>query len=142
LSYVWGDVPNFRLTKANMRELLIVGSIEAVWDMLPRTIRNAIDLTNSLGLHYLWVDALCLLQNDHEDLQLGVSVMDYIYEWSLLTIIAASGHNADAGLPGVHEGSRKVSELALDVKIGISLGVYTGFEQLLKYSVYNSRAWT
>ena len=142
LSYVWGAVPNFRLTKANKRELSVSGGIEAVWEMLPRTIKDTVEFMRMLGLRYLWVDALCLLQNDQEDLELGVAVMDQIYERSWLTIIAACGHDANAGLPGVLEGSRKPSNLTMEVKEGVSLGVYTGLDLLYKNSVHNSRAWT
>jgi len=142
LSYVWGNVPNFRLTKANRRELLISGAIKTVWKMLPRTIKDAVELTRKLGLRYLWVDALCLLQNDREDLELGVAVMDQVYEQSWLTIIAACGHDANAGLPGVRDGSRRESNLTVEVKRGIWLGVHTGLDLLFKHSVHNSRAWT
>ncbi|KAH7128140.1 heterokaryon incompatibility protein-domain-containing protein [Dendryphion nanum] len=142
LSYVWGAVPNFRLTKANKRELSVPGGIETVWKMIPRTIRDAIEFTRMLGRCYLCVDALCLLQNNREDLELGVAVMDQVYERSWLTIIAACGHDANAGLPGVREGSRKFSNLTLDVKRDISLGVYTGLDLLYRHSVHNSRAWT
>jgi hypothetical protein len=142
LSYVWGNVPNFRLTKANRRELLVSGGFETVWTMLPRTITDAAELTRRLGLRHLWVDALCLLQNDREDLDLGVAVMDQVYERSWLTIVAACGHDADSGLPGIYEGSRRVPNLTLEVKRGVLLGVYTGLDLLLKYSVHNSRAWT
>jgi hypothetical protein len=142
LSYVWGTVPNFRLTKENKDVLMAPDGIEQIWGMLPRTIRDAILLTRKLRLRYLWVDALCLIQNDPKDFELGVAVMDQVFERSWLTIIAACGHDANAGLPGVREGSRKVSHLLTEVKKGVSLGVYTRLDQLFKYSVYNSRAWT
>ena len=142
LSYVWGDVPNFKLNRANKRELLVPGSVEKVWKILPRTIRDAIELTRRLGLVYLWVDTLCLSQNDADDLDLGVAVMDQIFERAWLTIIAACGHNAHAGLPGVREGSRKALESPVEVKKGIWLGMYTELDLLLRHSVYNSRAWT
>lgn len=78
LSYVWGAVSNFRLTKSNLAPLLVPGTIGEVFSTLPKTICDAITLCIRLGVQYLWVDALCLLQNDEEDLEQGINVMDRI----------------------------------------------------------------
>lgn len=142
LSYVWGSVSNLRLTKANRNKLLVPGSLGVTWDMLPRTIQDAITLVRRLGTRYLWVDTLCLLQNDNADLDQGVNVMDLIYEQAWLTIIAGYGHNANAGLPGVRKGARKASQNIVQIKPGVSLGVITVLDELIARSVHNSRAWT
>ena len=142
LSYVWGSVSNFRLTKANRNKLLAPGSLSKVWEMLPRTIQDTITIAQRLGARYLWVDCLCLLQNDIGDLDRGVNVMDLIYERAWITVVASYGHDANAGLPGVRKGSRRASRNTIQIKPGVSLGVITGLDQLLKASVYSSRAWT
>ncbi|KAF4466688.1 hypothetical protein FALBO_6453 [Fusarium albosuccineum] len=142
LSYVWGAVSNFRLTKANRPALLKPGSLKRVFDMLPNTIKDAIVFVRRLGCRYLWVDALCLLQNDAGDLELGVDVMDLIYERAWLTVVASGGHDANARLPGVQEGTRKGSHNTFEVIPGVEMGVVTGLDGLLKSSVYNTRAWT
>ncbi|KAF4969171.1 hypothetical protein FSARC_3547 [Fusarium sarcochroum] len=142
LSYVWGAVPNFRLTKANRPSLLMPGSLKKVSKILPNTIKDAIVLVRRLGCRYLWVDALCLLQNDAEDLELGVNVMDLIYERAWLTVVASCGHDANARLPGVQEGTRNPSHNTVEVIPGVEMGIVTGLDGLLKTSVYNSRAWT
>ncbi|CCT76122.1 related to tol protein [Fusarium fujikuroi IMI 58289] len=141
LSYIWGAVRNIRLTQVNLNRLLIPGSIKGL-NGLPRTVRDAIELTRKLGVQYLWIDALCLIQNDMEDLERGINVMDLIYERSLLTIIAASGNDADAGLPGVRARSRQALKQTVEVKPGISLGLYMDLSTLLKASSYSSRGWT
>ncbi|KAM0549939.1 hypothetical protein ACHAPJ_009186 [Fusarium lateritium] len=142
LSYVWGAVSNFRLTKANRPALLMPGSLLRVFKMLPSTIRDATVLVRRLGCRYLWVDALCLLQNDAEDLELGVNVMDLIYERAWLTVVASCGHDANARLPGVQEGTRKPSYNTVEVIPGVEMGVVAGLGGLLQNSVYDSRAWT
>ncbi|KAF4442271.1 hypothetical protein FACUT_2088 [Fusarium acutatum] len=142
LSYVWGAVSNFRLTKANRTALLMPGSLEKVFEMLPNTIKDAITLSRRLGCRYLWVDVLCLLQNDIEDLELGVNVMDLVYERAWLTVVAACGHDANSRLPGVQEGTRDGSFNTFEIVPGIEMGIVTGLDGLLERSVYNSRAWT
>lgn len=140
LSYVWGAVTNFRLTTANKPRLMQHGALEDVWEMMPITIRDAISLTRKLGRRYLWVDSLCLLQNDEADIQQGVDVMDKIYEHSWLTVVGAGGHDANAGLFGIHPGDRREDEIAREVRPGIFIGVYSGVRTYLKASVYETRA--
>jgi hypothetical protein len=82
------------------------GVLQNIWLNLPKTIRDAIDLVRALKERYLWVDALCLVQNDQADMQKGIDIMDIIYERAVMTIVAASGDSANSGLPGVHRGSR------------------------------------
>jgi len=142
ISYVWGAVCNFRLTRANRPSLLLPGAIQQVWANLPATIRDTITLCQNLGKRYLWVDSLCLLQNDKEDDARGVEVMDRIFGRALLTIVAACGHDANAGLPGVRPGNRAEQALTREVCLGIFLGAYIAAEHLLLTSVYNTRAWT
>ncbi|KAL3590838.1 hypothetical protein FPOAC2_13040 [Fusarium poae] len=142
LSYVWGAVPNFRLTKANRTALLKPDSINKVSRILPNTIKDAVLLTRRLRCRFLWVDALCLIQNDAEDLELGVNVMDLIYERAWLTVVAACGHDANARLPGVQEGTRNGCSNTTEVAPGVGMGVVEGLNGLLRQSVYASRAWT
>lgn len=142
LSYIWGAVPNFRLTTSNKKQFLLPHSLDKIWRRIPRTIRDAITLVRKLKLRYLWVDTLCLMQNDSQDLDQGVNVMDRVYELSWLTIIAACGHDANAGLPGVQECSRTLARLTIKVNKEISLGVHTALDELVRGTVYNSRAWT
>jgi len=142
LSYVWGAVSNFRLTKSNNPNLLIPGAIHRVWAVIPATIKDAITLCQKLDMRYLWVDSLCLLQNDEGDVRRGVAVMDHIYERAWLTVIAACGHDANAGLPGVRAGTRAEQANAREVYPGLLIGAYTSPEHLVLSSVYNTRAWT
>ncbi|KAL2019684.1 hypothetical protein VTK56DRAFT_9303 [Thermocarpiscus australiensis] len=142
LSYVWGAVPNLRLTKANRPHLMRPGAFRDVPGLLPRTIRDAMSLVRRLNLRYLWVDSLCLLQNDADDLERGVNVMDHIYERSWLTVVAACGHDANAGLVGLHGGDRERKVLVRQVAPGVILGVYFDLDAYLKGSVYDTRAWT
>lgn len=82
------------------------------------------------------------MQNDPEDVSEGVNVMDIIYEKALLTIVAVSGHDANCGLPGVEEGSRFMPRYPEEIIRGVRLDAYFELDQVMKYSVHSSRAWT
>lgn len=53
-----------------------------------------------VGLRYVWVDCLCLVQDDGDDMADGIAKMDLVYRGARATIIAATGTDANAGLLG------------------------------------------
>ncbi|KAI8682414.1 HET domain-containing protein [Fusarium sp. Ph1] len=118
------------------------GSLNKVSDRLPATIRDAIAVVQRLGCRYLWIDALCLMQNDADDLDQGVDAMDLIYERAWLTIVAACGRDANARLPGAQDGTRKPSINTHHVTSGITMGVVVGLDDRLGHSIYDTRGWT
>jgi hypothetical protein len=142
LSYVWGSSQSFRLCKDNLALLMSMGSLGILRAKLPRTISDAIALVHLLGGRYIWIDSLCLVEDDPEDMMNGIESMDNIYEMSRLTIVAANGDNADAGLPRVHAGSYPTSQIIEEVLPGIRLAVVQNLEKFLRKSKYYSRGWT
>ncbi|KAH8681658.1 hypothetical protein BX600DRAFT_447091, partial [Xylariales sp. PMI_506] len=121
---------------------MVPGSLDDVLRHMPRTIQDAIALTRGLKQRYLWVDSLCLLQNDRHDLDEGVEVMDLVYEKALLTIVAACGHDSNSGLPGVRPGTRNAENGTVEVLPGVYLGIYCMLDRLFNRTSHASRAWT
>jgi hypothetical protein len=87
LSYVWGS-----------------GNVQD--ESFPKTIRDAIAVTKALGYNFLWVDKYCINQNNSKEKHDQISQMDSVYNAADITIIAADGDGADAGLPGVLDTAR------------------------------------
>ncbi|KAH6615372.1 heterokaryon incompatibility protein-domain-containing protein [Boeremia exigua] len=98
LSYCWGNPENAaRTTKANLTERLEAIPVES----LPQTIQDAVEVTRSLGIRYLWVDALCIIQvtsGVNDDWQRELTNMGKIYKYSLFTIAASGAENSSVGL--------------------------------------------
>lgn len=132
LSYVWGGVNNVQQTSSNRTTLIKKGVLQTIW--LPRTVQDAIDIVKALNERFIWVDALCLVQNDAADMQNGIGVMDLIYERAALCITAVFGDSANAGLPGVSGGSRLVTNRIEQIKPGIKLTVYKDLDHVLGFS--------
>ena len=86
LSYCWGDGNRFRATKSNISELLQ----EMDEEELPATIRDAIEVARYLRVQYIWVDALCIIQDDTQDWIRESAHMAAVYGEAYLTIAASS----------------------------------------------------
>lgn len=93
LSYIWGG-PQRLTTTQNIATYVAYGL--EILDF-PKTIREAIVATNGLGIRYLWIDALCILQDSDEDKLKQIRMMAKIYRNSYLTLIAACGNNVNEG---------------------------------------------
>lgn len=142
LSYVWGGVSSIRLTTNTKASMSEPGILTKISRRIPRTIRDAIEAVQGLNEKYLWVDSLCLIQNDSADVKNGVAVMDLIYERAMLTIIAASGGHANAGLPGVGSTCRSNTQRIEQIRPGVRLACHLDANHLLKQAVYSQRGWT
>ncbi|CZR58734.1 uncharacterized protein PAC_08626 [Phialocephala subalpina] len=94
LSYCWGEAQNFILKIENLESL----KERLPWNELPLTIQDAITLTRGLGIRYIWIDALCIIQDSREDWEAESVKMAEIYGGSFLTIAAALGPNVHYGL--------------------------------------------
>ncbi|KAN0089032.1 Heterokaryon incompatibility protein (HET) domain containing protein [Hyaloscypha variabilis] len=98
LSYCWGGDQQKKLTKANLNCLKQgISFVE-----LPKTLRDAILVTSSLKIDYLWIDALCIIQDDHADKENELSRMSEYYGCSTVTICAASASKCSEGFLGVN----------------------------------------
>ncbi|KAI4603439.1 hypothetical protein KJ359_003249 [Pestalotiopsis sp. 9143b] len=64
---------------------------------LPRTLRDAVAVTVKLGLTYIWIDSICIIQDDHDDWKREAGKMSTVYAQSLVTIIATSAGSCDEG---------------------------------------------
>ncbi|KAJ9137481.1 hypothetical protein NKR23_g9084 [Pleurostoma richardsiae] len=62
--------------------------------------RDAVTLTRQLGIRWLWIDSMCIVQDDSEDWQRESGRMADIFENALLVIGATSSRNDDGGLFG------------------------------------------
>jgi hypothetical protein len=60
---------------------------------LPLMFQDAVAVTRLLGIRYLWIDALCIIQDDRQDWENQASEMGSIYQHSLITIAIHSAKN-------------------------------------------------
>lgn len=86
LSYCWGDSLTMTTTTANKSKHETIG-IEV--HNMPPTFQDAIYVAKRLGLRYLWIDAVCIVQDDKDDWETEAVMMCDIFAHSRVTISAA-----------------------------------------------------
>ncbi|MCJ1394681.1 hypothetical protein MMC18_007561 [Xylographa bjoerkii] len=94
LSYCWGGNSTFTLKTSNIQDLIRGISLEE----FPPTLRDAIVITRSLNIHYLWVDAACILQDSPEDWASEAARMKQVYQGAVVTISAANSPSTYYGI--------------------------------------------
>jgi hypothetical protein len=95
LSYCWGSDQQhlFTTTLSTLNNRLSGIEIER----LPKTYRDAIVVTRALGARYLWIDALCIIQDDQDDWKRESSRMADVYQNAQLIIAASGASNPGEG---------------------------------------------
>lgn len=126
----------------NRKDLETERYLLRVIDQLPHTVKDAISLTDSIGQRYLWVDRLCIIQDDLDDRASQIAAMGRIYSLATLTIAAITGDNANAGLSGMSAGPRNFQQHTTKVQ-----GMYLAnrpqkFSRAVNNSMWDTRAWT
>ncbi|KAH8883514.1 HET-domain-containing protein [Thozetella sp. PMI_491] len=104
LSHCWGLTQTLTLTKDNYNDL----HTGIPWNSLQKTYTDAIALSRLLGIRYLWIDALCIVQDSADDWKLESAKMHAYYGNCFLCIAATSA--AD------HEGGCRVRSFTLEHK--------------------------
>ena len=97
LSHCWGtgEAPMaLQLTRQNIAALKRRISMNE----LPRTFKDMVLVARSLKIHYVWIDSLCIIQDDKEDWAKEAAKMWQIYSNAYINIAATSSSNSTQGL--------------------------------------------
>jgi hypothetical protein len=145
LSYVWGAAGSQALN-LHVRNLESLSSqLEGQIPPIAKTIRDAIGVTGRLGLQYIWVDSLCIIQkdvryDDDPDARASqIEQMDSIFGHAAVTLVAADGLDAEAGLCGIS--TRPVrNQIARRIRPNVNVLLAVKYNNT--YGKWDTRAWT
>jgi hypothetical protein len=93
LSHCWGDAVNKKLTKQNIGQMMNAIPIES----LSQNFRDAIFITRKMGLKYLWIDSLCIVQDDEREWNIQSAVMGLVYSNAACVISATASKDSAGG---------------------------------------------
>ena len=169
LSYVWGGAQGLQLTKATRQKLLKKEALRLGWGELPAAIQGVIALIRALNQEsryrkkknlLLWVDQLCIVQDDLKSKAIQIETMAQIYSNAVATICIAQGKSARCPLSRFHAAdefglvesylsqtrSANVSTRSVQAIRNIQgLRLISGLPRLLRTldeCTWNTRAWT
>ncbi|KAK3349536.1 heterokaryon incompatibility protein-domain-containing protein, partial [Lasiosphaeria hispida] len=130
LSYVWGGA----------KQTPVVLNVPFP-GKLPRTIEDAMEVTRGLGKRYLWVDGLCIDQNNEEHKRDQIAIMDRIYRDAWATIINLSGTSAESSIPRI-SGDFHVRQTTYTTHDGDHfISTPPALAAYIRQSPWSSRAW-
>jgi hypothetical protein len=96
LSYCWGKTgSSARTTSQNLHQRTVGFDIAE----LPKTIKDAVNITHKLGIRFIWVDSVCIIQEEpgHADFVKESARMHEYYGNAYITIVAASSADNEGG---------------------------------------------
>ena len=133
LSYKWGNAK---------QDIHGAGRPGTVLSSLPRTIEDAMILVTDLGQRYLWVDSVCIDQEDEAQRDKQISIMSAIYQCAYATIVAFSGDSADSGLPRVGQTPTPYRQMSCSIDGTQLVGFGPTLSQLVWVLPWGQRSWT
>ena len=143
LSHCWGAHSGLITCKSSLQDHLI--SINP--SSLSKTVHDAVSITRGLGVKYLWVDTLCIIQDDKEDWKRESSKMDQVYRHALVMIAASSAKSKHEGCFFKRDFAPGPVIVPLHVTTSkeltsITFKIHSGSAELnAKDLVLNQRAW-
>lgn len=93
LSHCWGGVIPNCLSEENadsMKESIVAKT-------LPENFQHAISITRGIGVRYLWIDSLCIIQNSEDDKKRETQIMGQVYAKAICTISATASADSKGG---------------------------------------------
>lgn len=94
LSHCWGGSQPTILTtntEASLRAGISIGS-------LPKTFREAIEVCRKFGIRYIWIDSVCIRQDDLDDWHREAATMRKVYSRAIFNIAATNAMDSSIGL--------------------------------------------
>ncbi|KAH8910943.1 HET-domain-containing protein [Coniochaeta sp. PMI_546] len=133
LSHRWGEPKSMFCLKTDTLERF---KVEIPHDMLPQSFKDAVDICRRLSISLLWIDALCIVQDDRDDWKREAPRMADIYEHAVITIAAAAAHDGAGGCYQLARAEHRGTSLPSrpDVHVRVRPAEYPGFGS-------NSRDW-
>jgi hypothetical protein len=144
LSHCWGSSQPLKLTLSTIEQFQKHISLST----LPETFKDAVSVTRSLGLRYLWIDSLCIIQDSHSDWESECAKMINVYKNATVTLAGPAAASCDSGF--LHDRNGQIHEVVDVLSNGTSAQVilsYHGVNQYIEYfnpeenSPWATRAW-
>ncbi|KZL68765.1 TOL-like protein [Colletotrichum tofieldiae] len=142
LSHCWGQsatekMPMWLTLVENLGSRMVGFKL----DELPKTFQDAVQITRELGISYLWIDSLCIIQDDTHDWNRESKRMEDVYASAYCTIAAASAPNSGTGFLGDIKNNDSLFIQDDDGNVAYVSTNVADFEHDVNAASLNQRAW-
>lgn len=93
LSHCWGSQSPLKTLKTNLKE----HEERVPYEHLPSTFQDAVLMVWYIGCPYLWIDSLCIIQDDGNDWEFEAADMAAVYSNAMLTFAAPAASDGSGG---------------------------------------------
>jgi hypothetical protein len=145
LSHCWGRIKHFKTEQATYKQHLTKINIHS----LPKTFRDAIEVTRKLSIRYLWIDSICIIQDSTTDWAYEASRMASVYLNAHVTLSASFAADGNGGLFAARVPPQASVVLGYnDTLTGTQIGTWTihnrnkSWSENIRRSILATRAWT
>ena len=148
LSHCWGtrtaSEGHIRLLQSNLQDMLTEIPIASI----SKNFQDAIEVVRKLNFKYLWIDALCIIQDSKSDWENESARMNDVYECSHLTLVATSAGSTNDGFlerskpPVVDLPYHDDTDPTVESTFSISRCVTWLSWKLVDQTTWNTRGWT
>lgn len=142
LSHSWGTTRHVVTNTENLER----HKVSIPYERLPKTFQDAVVLTRNLGLPYIWIDSLCIIQDDIQDWKIESAKMADVYRHAYCTVAATGSHGDQEGM-FVERREQDVFRMWHEANNADLMVTYvdddiSALKELLVHSPLSSRAWT
>lgn len=139
LSHCWGSSQPFVTLSSNLKTRM--DGIDS--NTLPRTFKDAITVCRRLQIEYLWIDSICIIQDDKKDWESESRKMGLIYLNSFFTIAATrASHDEEGFLTPIHFERQDLHVYAAEISPGFVIMTHSQADFAgSSFSPLNKRAW-
>ncbi|KAF3014526.1 hypothetical protein E8E14_012218 [Neopestalotiopsis sp. 37M] len=125
LSHCWGPSPSFaQLNQDNLEEWMTTG-IPWAECCSNKNFEEALHVARNLGVRYIWIDSLCIIQHNEEDWKGEAPMMRDIYRNSFCNIAASDSADGYGGLFRARDGA-DVAAPVYSGRVGTSIPLLAG----------------
>jgi hypothetical protein len=116
------------------------------FENLPKTFQDCVELSQGMGVKYVWIDSLCIIQDDHRDWLHEAARMGDVYRNAALVVAASGAKDSSEGLFITDRRRATVVRLPYHIN-GVINGTFNMAQQTFGYRYPNlgpleGRAWT
>lgn len=119
LSHCWGGMKPLELTRPRLDEL----KTHINWSDLPATFKDAITVAQELKVPYVWIDSLCIIQDDKTDWEKEAARMADVYSRAFIVVTASSSPNPVTPFLGPREEEWHPKTFNFPVSPGITVPI-------------------